>query len=675
MSLPSLRARLLVAMAGVALCAVAAATWAAVWQIEERAQAQARQDFTAQIKQLERSLALRSDAFRALSDLSYVLPVFRQVAASRDDADFGLGSAQDDSAHRALLHQNLVDADWSWAQQAGQSALVAVADGQGKLLYTTQDPKRFGDDLRGLPAVAAALAGEATAVAAVGGRAAAMVAEAPALRQAGLLAAGEGRGLLVLMVRATLLDGAPKALYLQAVRADDLLADVALAQTGAAMALLTDSGAHQGRVPEPLVRAAQTVPLGALQALEVDGRRWLVAVQPLADLDGRGQIARVVVARDLEAGLAILLQARNSLVLSGLAALFAAVLAALALARRMARPVQQLERAARRVADGDLSVTVIPEGRDEIARLAVAFGQMTRGLAERQRLERTFKRYLAPEIVDYLLAHPESQQPGGERKAVSVSFADLAGFTAFAEANPPERVVEVLNLCLGELAGALVQAGGTVDKFMGDNCMGFFGAPIPRPDHAVRACRAALAQVQALERLALRRDLPPLQVRIGINSGEAIVGSIGGAQAQDYTVVGDSVNLAARLEAVNKLYGTQILCTAATVAAAETAEPGALRFRELDTLRVVGKREPVVIYQVLGNRAQPSPLPSATEQLYAAGLQALRAGDFSNAGAYFEQAAATAPNDGASRSMAAWAAELAANPPPAWDGVRVLTGK
>ncbi len=232
----------------------------------------------------------------------------------------------------------------------------------------------------------------------------------------------------------------------------------------------------------------------------------------------------------------------------------------------------------------------------------------------------------------------------------------------------------LLTALVGAAAWA-VGAGGTVDKFMGDNCMGFFGAPIPRPDHAVRACRSALAQVQALERLSLRRDLPPLQVRIGISSGEAIVGSIGGEQAQDYTVVGDTVNLAARLEAVNKLYSTQIVCTAATVAAAEAAEPGAIRFRELDTLRVVGKREPVVLYQVVGLRSQPSPLPTATEQLYANGLLVLRHGEFDRARGFFEQAQATAPHDGASRSMAAWAAELAAAPPADWDGVRVLTGK
>lgn len=680
MALSSLRTRLLVSFAGIALLGVSAVTAAAVWQIRDRAQAQARADFTSQVKQVQRSLQLRRDAFAALSDLSYVLPVFRQVAAGGDDADFGLGSAQDDTVKRATLHQNLVDADWSWTQQAGSQAFVAVGDGQGRLLFTTADKTRFGDDLRGLGAVAAALSSDATATEANRGGAA-MVVEGtdPAIVRSGLLSTQGWRGLLVVLVRATMLGGVPKALYLQGVRADDLLADVALSDAGAHISLVAPGGAMTGSVPAPLLERARSLVGDATAAVEIDGHTWLIGRQGLAGLGGTeasGQgVAQVVVARDLDTGLAILLQARNGLLLAGLLALLAAAIAALWQARRIAGPVQILEAATRKVAGGDLDVVIAPLGSDEIGRLGVAFSQMLEGLRDRRKLERTFKRYLAPEIVDYLLAHPEAQTPGGDRRALTVSFADLAGFTAFAESNPPERVVEILNACLGEMAESIVMAGGTVDKFMGDNCMGFYGAPLPRPDHAVRACKAALRQVRSLARLSLRGEWPSLNVRVGLNTGDMIVGTIGGAEAQDYTVVGDAVNLAARLEPANKVYGTHILCTQATVDAVQAVDPGAVVFREIDTVKVQGKKEPVTIFEVLGLRGENLAVPGPVLQRYAAGLAALRDGQFAAAKEHFEQALLLDPSDGPSQAMASRATGLLAEPPPHYDGTYAIVGK
>lgn len=695
MRLASLRARLLMALVATALVAVTGLTLAAVVLLQQRAEQQAAVELSAARAQLQQSLVLRKEAFAAISDLSYVLPVFRQIGAgATENADFGLGSAPDDAQQLALLHQNLVDADWSWARLGGSRAVVAAADGKGRLLYSTAQVKAYGADLTRLSAVSTALqlGSAATAVqaelaqpgqdseAANESDTGAMLIDGrdPRLTKTGLLPEAGVDGVLVLLARATVLAGVPKAVFIQAITVQDLLTDVALTAPGTHIALRGAAGQWVGSLDVRMTALAAELPENQVRAVDFGGGRWLLQRHRLA-LPGSPQpLGDLWVGRDLEVGLAVLLSGRWHLLAAALAALVTAAAAALWLSANLARPVRALTAATRRVAQGDLEVRLQPTGAGELADLGRAFDQMAAGLAERMRLERTFKRYLAPEVVDYLLSHPEAQLPGGERREMSVMFTDLAGFTAYAERHPPEVVVAMLNRCLGELAAAIADSGGTVDKFMGDNCMGFFGAPVPRADHALRSCRAAVRQLRAIQRLSLTQTQAPLDARIGVNSGEMIVGSIGGRDAQDYTVVGDAVNLAARLEPANKVYHTHILCSQVTARAAELAAPGELLFREIDTVQVQGRQEPVVLVEVLGLRGEAGLLPTAALQRYSEGLAYYRQGEFARAQQSFSDVLAIEPGDGPAGVMLRRCEDLHQLPEVeklSWRGVWQLQGK
>ncbi|HEX6013651.1 MAG TPA: adenylate/guanylate cyclase domain-containing protein, partial [Geminicoccaceae bacterium] len=225
----------------------------------------------------------------------------------------------------------------------------------------------------------------------------------------------------------------------------------------------------------------------------------------------------------------------------------------------------------------------------EIDRLSAAIARMAAGLAD-------FAKFIPTELVRSLLASGVRAEPGGERRELTVLFADLAGFTGLSE-RLGDRVVPIVGQFLELASQAVEQEGGTVDKFIGDAVMAFWGAPLPDADQALHACRAALA-IEAAMRAASGRGEPlgQLKVRIGLNTGPAIVGNVGSARRLNYTALGDTVNLASRLEGVNKVYGTTILLSAAT----EARAGGAVRTREIDTVAVVGRSEGVRILELTG---------------------------------------------------------------------------
>jgi adenylate cyclase len=231
--------------------------------------------------------------------------------------------------------------------------------------------------------------------------------------------------------------------------------------------------------------------------------------------------------------------------------------------------------------------------------------------------------------------------------------------------------VALLNEYLEAMSQVVFLEGGTLDKYIGDAVMAFWGAPRAQGDHALRACRAALAMQARLAELNaawLERgpDRPPLRMRIGINSGEPVVGNIGGENRFNYTTLGDAVNLAARLEPACKTYGVEIMIGEATRAAAGDA----IRVRELDVIAVYGKEEPVRVYELLGHaHADPGERAEAVT-LYEQGLETFRARDFELAARYFEAALQVDASDGASALYLERSREFMLNPPPAdWDFV------
>ncbi|MFL6233598.1 MAG: CHASE2 domain-containing protein [Thermoanaerobaculia bacterium] len=294
-----------------------------------------------------------------------------------------------------------------------------------------------------------------------------------------------------------------------------------------------------------------------------------------------------------------------------------------------------------------------------------------------QRIRQTFEHYVSGGVVEEMLRHPERVKLGGERREMTVLFSDIRGFTSISETLDPEALVRLLNEFFTPMTRLVLENGGTLDKYMGDALMAFFGAPLAHPDHAARACRAAIAMREELVRLneGWHRDgkLPPhltLGIGIGLNSGEMSVGNVGSEVVFGYTVIGDNVNLGSRIEGLNKDYGSQILVSEFTARSAG----GGFLFRELDWVRVKGKQKPVGIHELL-DAAPSSPDQTERAALFAQGLAAYRAQDFTGAAALFADLADRL-DDGTGRIFQERCRHYQEEPPSAdWDGVEVRKTK
>jgi adenylate cyclase len=306
--------------------------------------------------------------------------------------------------------------------------------------------------------------------------------------------------------------------------------------------------------------------------------------------------------------------------------------------------------------------------------VAEAYSYATEG-RQKLAIRRMFSQYMSEVVISHLIQHPEKLKLGGERRRVTLFFSDLAGFTTISEHLDPETLVALLNDYLSRMTEIILDEAGTVDKFEGDAIMAFWGAPLDQEDQALRACCAALRQQEALpelNRYLAGVNLPPLRMRIGLNTGEAIVGNLGSQKRFDYTVIGDTVNLASRLEGLNKFYGTHLMASGATVQ--ECGEE--VEFRELDWVAVKGKEKPVTVFEVLARKGNLTPAQAAAREAFAQGLRFYRAGRFLPASQAFNTVAEQLPGDGPARVFLERCRQFQAAPPPSgWDAVFRPEGK
>ncbi|MDR1748696.1 MAG: adenylate/guanylate cyclase domain-containing protein [Spirochaetaceae bacterium] len=289
---------------------------------------------------------------------------------------------------------------------------------------------------------------------------------------------------------------------------------------------------------------------------------------------------------------------------------------------------------------------------------------------QKRYLKAAFQQYLSPVVIDELISHPDRLKLGGERREISIFFSDLQGFTSISERLSPEDLTELLNEYLSAMTDIILDSGGTIDKYEGDAIIAFWNAPTDQPDHALRALQATIACQRRLEELRpyfREKTGAELLMRIGLNTGFAVVGNMGSSKRFDYTMLGDSVNLAARLEGLNKQFGTYTMCTRATRDAA--LQPGigdadSLRFRELSRVAVVGKKEAVTVFEPM----LPDEYEGRKDLLagFDAGRELFYAGDFSAALASFE---ALGERDPAAVHYAEKCRELLRYPPDQWQGV------
>ncbi len=282
-------------------------------------------------------------------------------------------------------------------------------------------------------------------------------------------------------------------------------------------------------------------------------------------------------------------------------------------------------------------------------------------------IKHVFKHYLSPAVIERLLEDPSRLQLGGERRELTIFFSDLEGFSTISERLDPQALTRLLNDFLTDMTDIILDEGGTVDKYEGDAIIAFWNAPSDQPDHALRACRAALRCQQRLrdrEQEFRQRAGVPLRMRIGINTGTVVVGNMGSQQRFDYTVLGDAANLASRLEGANKAFGTSTMVAETTWEQTQ----GQIIGREIGSVRVVGRQTPVRVFETL---TADSPVKNAHLQKFQRGLITCSQGDWAEALQIFS----ALDNDPVAGVYAKRCRELLEDPSACWDGVWNLTQK
>jgi adenylate cyclase len=293
---------------------------------------------------------------------------------------------------------------------------------------------------------------------------------------------------------------------------------------------------------------------------------------------------------------------------------------------------------------------------------------------EKKKIRGAFQYYLTASVVNEILKDPSKLKLGGDKKHLSVMFSDIRGFTSISEKLTPEELVHLLNEYLTAMTDIVFKYDGLLDKYIGDAIMAVFGAPLDQPDHASRACRVALEMMEKLRELRAKwaaEGRPDVNIGVGINSGDMVVGNMGSEMRFDYTVMGDSVNLASRLEGTNKEYGTNIIISEFTY---EIVKDGFL-CRQLDAVRVKGKKKPVCIYELLGLAADAPQWQEFLDR-FEAGLELYRQGRWDGAITAFESALEIRPEDYTAKMYIDRCRSLEEHPPEGeWDGVFTMTKK
>jgi class 3 adenylate cyclase len=430
---------------------------------------------------------------------------------------------------------------------------------------------------------------------------------------------------------------------------------------------------------------AQMLPL--LDARDfVEARRALARVDTLRDeFDQKIDTIRADMLAQVHASAATVMRnQQRAILVSAIVTALAAILGlifAILVSDGITRPVRRLLEGTRAVEAGRLDGSIDITTRDEIGQLSAAFNRMVEQLRQNERIRETFGRYIDPKVMEGLIDQPALAATEGQRRVMTVLFCDLKGFTSLSESVTPQGLVKVMNRYLSTMSEPIRSHRGIIDKYIGDAIMAYWGPPfIDEADQARFACFAA---IDLIGRIAtLRKELPellgvrtiPMQcdIRIGIATGEALVGSIGSEFMMSYTVMGDTVNLASRLEGANKIYSGRSLVSEATVAAAGAA----IEACEIDRLVVVGQTSPQVVFEIMGRKGELTPDQLLLRTRYSEGLAAYRARNWDEARRAFNAALEAVPADGPATTLAMRVESLQANPPAAdWEGSWYLDHK
>ena len=386
-----------------------------------------------------------------------------------------------------------------------------------------------------------------------------------------------------------------------------------------------------------------------------------------ADMIAQVRADAAVTMRDQKHTIAI------SAVLTGLAAILGLTFS-MFVSSGITRPVRRLLDGTRAVEAGKLDGSIDVTTQNEIGQLTAAFNAMVARLRRNERMRETFGRYIDPRVVETLVDHPALAATDGQRRVMTVLFCDMKGFTSLSEGMTPQGLVKVMNHFLTAMSEQVRTNHGVIDKYIGDAVMAYWGPPFTESGEGARL--ASAAAIGMLGRIAaLRTELPELlgvrgagsecDVRIGIATGEVLVGSIGSEFMMSYTVMGDTVNLASRLVGANKVYGTRCLISDA----ARLAAGDAIETREVDRLVLAGHTHSETVFEIMAAAGGLKPQQSTLRDRYTEGLAAYRARRWDDARRAFGAALEAAPDDEPSKILIKRMEDFGVNPPPGdWDG-------
>ena len=349
--------------------------------------------------------------------------------------------------------------------------------------------------------------------------------------------------------------------------------------------------------------------------------------------------------------------------------IFIAVIIGVVFSRKISKPLSQLGTEMDNIKNFQLDSNIeISSSLIEVEQMAQSFVNMKKGL-------QSFKKYVPADLVRELISMGKEANLGGEKKTLTIYFSDIAGFTSISEAMKPEELVLHLGEYMASSSRTIIDNKGTIDKYIGDAIMAFWGAPAELPEHAKFACRSALlvkSNRKELEKKWKETGKPVIKDRIGINTGEMIVGNIGSDNRLNYTVIGDSVNLASRIEGLNKYYGTEIMISESTHALVKED----FDTRKLDFVAVKGKATMVTVYELLGEKNSLTKELKDHIALYESGLENYLQRNWKQAIENFEKSLKLRPDDLASEVFIKRCKDYSENPPPKdWTGVYQMTSK
>ncbi len=400
---------------------------------------------------------------------------------------------------------------------------------------------------------------------------------------------------------------------------------------------------------------------------DLDGVRYLGSYSCLSSVDTPDWLICLVIPEDDV--LARVKRSNRTTFAIGVGILFVAILISLYVSTQVARPLERI--AEETEAIGRIMLQPQPVAHSivrEVDRLAVAVEQTKTSL-------RSFRKYVPSDLIRLFHTTGLEASLGGELRRMTVSFCDLADFTSLSEQVSPEELVLQLGDYFGPLSADIQATSGTVDKYIGDAIMAYWGAPLPNPDHAVSACEAALRNQASMEALRLRWRLegkPELYARVGIHTGEVIVGNIGSEARLNYTVMGDPVNTASRLEGLGKHYGTNILIGESTYREARSD----VIARVVDRVSVKGKSKGMLVYELLGMKGDPRPGLEELAEMSSRAFELYTAREWDEALSAFEEILQFRPGDGPARVLAGRCRGLLDSPPlESWDGVHRMASK